>query len=47
VNFKKENSFQKWSGKSFHVLAAKYLNEFNPYLAVCSLDYANRLDSAY
>jgi hypothetical protein len=34
LNCGNEDSIIKWSGRSFHVLAAIYLNEFNPYLVV-------------
>ena len=34
LNWLNDVSFLKWSGSSFQVLAAKYLNEFRPYLVV-------------
>jgi hypothetical protein len=34
-----EDSFIKWSGKSFQVLAIKYVNEFNPPLVLTQKDH--------
>ena len=39
ISCENEDSFLKWSSGSFQVLAAKFINEFNPYtyLVVCTL----------